>query len=93
MLSKFGVLEHKKTESSSRRAGGQTDQEQPEGEAAVREVAPVQEAPRIVRDTGTSASVKRTLSRGVEVAKEGTPQSVSFDTLCFKLERDNYRLK
>ena len=52
-----------------------------EGEAAgVREVPSVQEAPRRVRDTGTRASAKRTLSRDVEAASEGTPQSVSFDT-------------
>ena len=31
--------------------------------------------------TGTRASVKRTLSKAVEAAKEGVPQNVSFDTL------------
>ena len=35
---------------------------------------------RRVRDTGNRASVKRTLSIGVEAAREGTPQSVSLDT-------------
>ena len=33
-----------------------------------------------MRDTSTRASVKRTLSIGVEAASQGTPQSVSFDT-------------
>ena len=34
-----------------------------------------------MRNIGTSrASVKRTLSRGVEVAREGTPQNVRFGT-------------
>ena len=79
MLLKFGVFEHQETKSSSRRAGGETDQEQPEGEAAVREVPPVLEAPRGVRDIGTRASVKRTLSRAVETEREDTPQNVSFE--------------
>ena len=35
-------------------------------------VPPVQEAPRRVQDTGTRASGKRTLSRGVEAARETT---------------------
>ena len=42
------------------------------GRQLVREVPPVQEAPRRVRDTGARASVKRTLIRGVEAAREGT---------------------
>ena len=66
--------------SSPRRAGGNTYQEQSGGEAAVREVPPVLEAPRRVRDTGTRASAKRTLGKGVEAAREDTPQIVSFDT-------------
>ena len=33
-----------------------------------------------MRDIGTRASAKRTLSRGVEAVREGAPQSVSFDT-------------
>ena len=41
------------------------------------EVPLVQEAPTRVQDTGTRASGKRTLSKGVEAAK-GTPQNVSF---------------
>ena len=41
--------------------------ERPE-EAAI---LPVQEGPRRVRDTGTRASAKTTLSRGVEAAREG----------------------
>ena len=45
----------------------------------VREVPPVQEAPRRVQNTGTRASGKRTLSTGVEAAREGTPQNVSFE--------------
>ena len=79
MLSKNGSFEHQETKSSSRRAGGETDQEQPEGEAAVREVPPGLEAPRRVRDTGTRVGAKRTLSRGVEAAREGAPQNVSFE--------------
>ena len=79
MLSNFGVFEHQRTKSSSRRAGDNTDQEQPGGEAAVREVPPVQEALRRVLGTGTRASDMRTLSRGVEKAREGTPQNVSFE--------------
>ena len=46
----------------------------------VREVPPVQEAPKIVQNTSTGVSGKRTLSRGVEAARRGTPQNVSFDT-------------
>ena len=72
-------FEHQETKSSSRRAGGDTDQEQPGGEAAVREVPPVLEVPRRVRDTGTRASDNRTLSRGVET-RQGTLQNVSLDT-------------
>ena len=41
---------------------------------------PVQEAPRRVRSTGTRASVKKTLSRTMKAAREGTPQNVSVDT-------------
>ena len=33
-----------------------------------------------MRNTGTRASVKRTLSRAVEAAREGTPQKLSFGT-------------
>ena len=40
---------------------------------------PVLEAPRRVRDTGTRASANRTLSRGVEAARDGAPQNVSFE--------------
>ena len=78
-LSNFEVSEHQETKSSTRSAGGETDQEQPKGEAAVREVPLVQEAPRRVRDTGTRASVERTLSRAVEAALESTQQNVSFE--------------
>ena len=45
----------------------------------VRDVPPVQEAPRKVRDSGTRASRKRTLSRGMKAAREGTPQNVSYE--------------
>ena len=39
-------------------------------------------------------SVKKTLSRDVEVAREGSPQNMSFDTpFTVKLVRENYRLK
>ena len=78
MISKFGVFELQETKSSPRRAGRETDKGQPEGEAAVRKVPLVQEAPGRVRDTDTRASVKRALSRAVETAREGTPQNVSF---------------
>ena len=44
------------------------------------EVPPVLGAPRIMRDTGTRTNAKRTLSRGVEAAREGASQNVSFDT-------------
>ena len=77
VLSKFGVIEHQRTKGLSRRAGNNTDQEIARKR---QQVLSVQEAPRRVRDTGTRASLKRTLSRGVEAAREGTPQSVSFDT-------------
>ena len=33
-----------------------------------------------MRDTDTRASAKRTLRRGGEAARKGTPKSVSFDT-------------
>ena len=59
------------------RAGNNTDQE------SVRrrqQVLPVPEAPRGGRGTGTRASAKRTLTRGVETAREGTSQNVSFGT-------------
>ena len=65
--------------SSSRKAEGETDQEQPEGEAAMREVPPVLKAPRRVGHTGTRARAKRTPSRGVGAAREDTPQNVSFE--------------
>ena len=66
ILSKFGGFEHQGTKSlSSRRAGDSTGQESPEEVA----VPTVQEALRRVRDTGTRASGKRTLSRGVEAAR------------------------
>ena len=79
MLSEFGGFEHQETKSSTRKAGKETDQEQPEGEAAVREVPPVLEARRRVRHTGTRACAKRTLNRGVEEAREGAPSNVSFE--------------
>ena len=76
VLSKFGVLEHQETKSSFRRAGG--DQE---SARTRQQVLPVQEVLlRRVQNTGTRASVKRTLSRAVEAATEGTPQNVSFDS-------------
>ena len=59
--------------------GNNTDQERPKEAAGTREVPPVQEAPRRVQNTGTRASGKRTLSTGVEAAREGTPQNVSFE--------------
>ena len=43
----------------------------------VREVPTVQNAPKRVQDTGIRASGKRTLSMGVEAAREGTTQNVS----------------
>ena len=54
---------------------------------------PVQEAPRRMRDTDTRAITKRVLSTGEGVAREGTPQSVSFDTLFQTGKKANYRLK
>ena len=74
LLSKIRGFEPK---SSSRRARGDTDQESARRR---QQVLPVQEAPRRVRNTDTRTSVKRTLSEGVEAAREGTPQNVSFDT-------------
>ena len=41
-----------------------------------------------MRDTSTRANAKRTFSRGVEAARESTPQSVSFDTLFQTGERE-----
>ena len=80
MLSNFGGFEHQVTKSSSsRRAGDNTGQESPEERQLVLEVSPIQEAPRRVRDTDTKVNVKRTLNRGVEAAREGTPQNASFE--------------
>ena len=77
VLSKFGGFKHQETKNSSKRAGEDTDQESARRR---QQVLPVQEAPRRVQNTGTRASVKRTLSRAVEVVREGTSQNVSFDT-------------
>ena len=73
-----GVFEHQETKSLSRRAGGDIEKRAPGG--GRQQVLLVLEAPRGVRDTGTRASAKRTLSRGVEAVREGTPQNVSFGT-------------
>ena len=83
MLLKFGVFGATRNEEftfqKTRAGGNNSDQESPKERQRVREVPPVQEASRRVRDTGTRASAKRTLSRGVEEPREGTSQSVSFD--------------
>ena len=71
------VFEHLETKSLPRRAGGDTNQESARRR---QQVLPVQEAPGRVQNTGTRASVKRTQSRAVEAAREGTPQNVSVDT-------------
>ena len=76
---KFGVLniaERRARLPEDESWGGQDRSRTPGG----CKVPPVMEAPRRVRDTGTRASAKRALSRGVEAAREGTPQSVSFDS-------------
>ena len=81
MLLKFGVLNIKERrvhlpEDDS--WGNNTDQESSEERQLVREIPPVQEAPRRVRGTGTRASDIRTLSRGVEAASEGAPYERQF---------------
>ena len=81
---KFGVLSIRNEEfifQKTRAGGNNTNQECPKERQRVREVPPVQEAPRRVRDIGTRSNAKKMLSRGVEAVREGTPQSVSFDTL------------
>ena len=40
-----------------------------------------------MQNIGTRASVKRTLSRAVEAAREGTPHNMSFDTPFQTVER------
>ena len=82
----WGVFKHLETKSLSRPAGGDTDQESARRR---QQVLPVQEAPRRVRNTGTRANVKMSLSRAVEAAREGTPQNVSVDNVVTKY----YRLK
>ena len=71
--------------------GNNIDQERPR-EARIREISPVQEAPRRVRDTDTRASDIRTLGRGVEAARKGTPHNVSFDTP-FQTVKEDYGFK
>ena len=81
-LIKFEGFEHRGTKSSPsrrRKLREQFDQEILKERQRVREVPPIQEAPRRVQDTDTRASGKRTLSTGVEAAREGTPQNVSFE--------------
>ena len=78
MLSKnSGIFGHRETKSSSRKAGEETPRrERPE------------EASSTTGSGSTEGSAKhwhqsqrvRTLSRGVEAARAGTPQNVSFDT-------------
>ena len=79
MISISRFSEHQRTKSSSRRVGDNTDQEQSGREATVREVLPVQKAPRRWLGIGTTTSAMRTLSRGAEAAREGTPQNVKFE--------------
>ena len=76
MLSKFMVLNIKERRVHPEELEGTPIETHPE-ESSWCEVPPVQEAPRRVQDTGTRASGKKTLSRGVEAAREGTPQNVS----------------
>ena len=45
-----------------------------------------------MRDTDTSASDIRTLGRGVEAARKGTPHNVSFDTP-FQTVKEDYGFK
>ena len=93
VLSKFGVFTFQKT-----RAGGDnTDQESPKQRQRAHKVPSVQEAQRRVRETGTRVSAKRTLSRGVEAARESSPQVVPHraEDLVHRFqsgERTNYRL-
>ena len=85
VLLKFGGFEHRGTKSShhpEEELDGTIPFKKPRrrGSGYVKKVPPVLEVPRRVRDTGTRASAKRTLRRGVEAVREGIPQSVSFDT-------------
>ena len=80
VLPKFGFLSIKKRKDHLLEDESWWKQYRPRAPVGGSKVPPVQKAPRRVRDIGTRASDKRTLSRGVEVAREGTPQSVSFDT-------------
>ena len=79
---KFGVLSIKKRKvhhPEDERWGEQYRPKSPKEMQPVGEVPPILEAPTRVRDTGTRAWAKRTSSKGVKAAREGSPQSVSFD--------------
>ena len=78
MLSFFVLFffEHQETKSSFRRAGGDTEKRAPGGGSKYY---------RFWKHRGSAkyrhqSQRVRTLSRGVEVVREGTPQNVSFGT-------------
>ena len=72
-----GVFKHQETKSSSRRAGEETPRrERPEEAASITGSGSTEESAKH-RDQSQRV---RTLSRGVEEAREGTPKNVRFDT-------------
>ena len=65
----WGISEHRGTKSSSRRAGEKNRSRAPGGRSWY--VTTCLESTKESARTGTSASGKRTLGRGVEAAREG----------------------
>ena len=80
VLLKFGVLNiaERRVTIQKKSCSERYQSRKSEERQRVGEVPPVLEVPRRVRDTGTKASGKRTLSAGVEAAREGAPYDREF---------------